>query len=281
MKDLITKKKVKKKDNPDEDENNYDDQQEEQDQEPEPEPEQEPDNEAGGENENENENNEQKKEQKMLEEMLLKQKNTEDEFPTFSTENSAELVIYLYNKISQIYDIHKRKYLLLLLLFFGLKQKEEIPSNFKRILRNINKLHFNKDTELSEDEQENKENSKSPIKQISDSTWKALKSINECSSYIFSIIIDHIENHPQEWESFLDDDEMLIEKKFNVTDEDLSSTINPFTKFILFSIIKSHLSDSIISTTINDIINNDDNPFIINYDPEQQDKKIVLEKCQI
>ena len=166
----------------------------------------------------------------------------------------------------------------MLLLFFGLKQKEEIPSNFKSILRNINKIHFNKDSELSENEEENKENSKSPIKNISDSTWKEIKSINECSSYIFSIIIDHIENHPQEWESFLDDDDMLIERKFNVADEDLSSTINPFTKFILFSIIKSHLSDSIITTTINDIINNDENPFIINYDPEQQDKKIVLEK---
>ena len=275
MKDLINKKKNKKKDNPDDDENNNEDQQED---EPDQEPEPEPENEAGGENENENENNEEKNEQKLLEELLLKTKNTEDEFPTYSHENSAELVIYLYNKISQIYDIHKRKYLLLLLLFFGLKQKEEIPSNFKSILRNINKLHFNKDTELNENEEENKENSKSPIKYINDSTWKALKSINECSSYIFSIIIDHIENHPQEWESFLDDDDMLIERKFNVADEDLSSTINPFTKFILFSIIKSHLSDSIITTTINDIINNDENPFIINYDPEQQDKKIVLEK---
>ena len=34
----------------------------------------------------------------MLEELLLKTKNTEDEFPTYSNENSAELVIYLYNK---------------------------------------------------------------------------------------------------------------------------------------------------------------------------------------
>ena len=34
-------------------------------------------------------------------------------------------------------------------------------------------------------------------------------------------------------------------------DEDLSSTVNPFTKLTFFSIIKTHLSDTLITTTIN------------------------------
>ena len=248
---------MKKKEVKEEEEENIYDQQEE------------PDNEV--ENENENENDEEKDEQKILEEQLEKQKSIEDEDPSYNVENAPELVIFLYNKISHIFDNNKQKYLLLLLLFFGLKQKEEIPSNYKKIIQNINRIYFNKN--LDQDEFK----VKSPISHIDDFTWKCLKQINDCSSYIFSIIIDHIDNHPQEWESFLDDEDILIERKFNVLDEDLSSTINPFTKFIFFSIIKTHLSDSIISTVINDIINNEENPFIIRDDPNQN-TQIILEK---
>ena len=257
LKDLEHKKKLKKKEVKEEEEENIYDQQEE------------PDNEV--ENENENENDEEKDEQKILEEQLEKQKSIEDEDPSYNVENAPELVIFLYNKISHIFDNNKQKYLLLLLLFFGLKQKEEIPSNYKKIIQNINRIYFNKN--LDQDEFK----VKSPISHIDDFTWKCLKQINDCSSYIFSIIIDHIDNHPQEWESFLDDEDILIERKFNVLDEDLSSTINPFTKFIFFSIIKTHLSDSIISTVINDIINNEENPFIIRDDPNQN-TQIILEK---
>ena len=272
MKDLTNKKK-KKKMSPEDEENNYEE--EEQQEEPEIEIENEPE----GEGEEEGENDEEKNEQRKLEEQLEKQKNTEDEFPTYQLENAPELMIFLYNKISQIYDIYRQKYLLLLLLFFGLKQKEEIPSNFKNIIQNISKICFNKNKELNETIDENNKN-KSPVSHINDLTWKNLKRINECSAYIFSIILDHIETHPQEWETFLDDDDILIETKFNVTDEDLSSTINPFTKFTFFSIIKPYLSDSLITTIINDIINNDENPFVMiqNEDFMQEKKQIILEK---
>ena len=207
-----------------------------------------------------------------MEEQLEKQKSIEDEEPSYEMENAPELIIFLYNKISHIYDSHKQKYLLLLLLFFGLRQKEEIPSNYKKIIQNINNIYFNKNLVQEED------NAKSPISHIDDFTWKSLRQINDSSSFIFSIILDHIENHPQEWESFLDDEDILIDRKFNVLDEDLSSTISPFTKFIFFSIIKTHLSDSIISVVINDIINNEDNNFIVNNDPNTQKKEIILDK---
>ena len=260
LKDLERKKKTKKKDVDEEEEENIEEQQEE------------PDNEK--ENENENENDEENEEQRKLQQQLEKQKTIEIEDPTYNCENAPELVIYLYNKISQLYDIHKRKYLLLFLLFFGLRQKEEIPSNFKNIIKNVNRIFFNKNLE----ENEQTDEFKSPISHIDDFTWKCLKQINDCSSYIFSIMLDHIENHPQEWESFLDDEDILIERKFNVTDEDLSSTINPFTKFIFFSIIKPNLSDSIISTIIKDITNNEDNPFIVNDENPNQYIEVIIEK---
>ena len=273
MKDLINKKKDKKKEIvEDEDADADQDQDQEQDNE----------NENENEQEGEGENDEEKNERKLLEELLEKQKSTEDDFPTYTKEIAPELVIYLYNKISHIFDSFKRKYLLLLFLFFALKQKEEVPSNFKNILKNINRIHFHKNLDQIENNGNNEgnEETKSPISHINDFTWKCLKQINENSSYIFSIILDHIESHPQEWESFLDDDDILIERKFDVLDEDLASTINAFSKFIFFSIIKTHLSDSLITTTINEIVHNEESPFlaITTEDLEQKNEDVTLEK---
>ena len=238
---------------------------------------QEEDNEIENDNDyddDDNENYEEKDEQRILEEQLKKQKSCEEEEATYKVENAPELVIFLYNKISQIYDTNKQQYLLLILLFFGLRQKEEIPYNFKKIIQNVYKIYFNKNLEETD---QNKKNS--PISHINVFTWKCLIKINDCSSYIFTIILDHIEKHPQEWDTFLDNDELLIERKFNVFDEDLSNTINPFTKFLFFSIVKTYLSDSIISTIINDIINNENNPFIVKDEDIEQNNEIILGKA--
>ena len=226
-------------------------------------------------NEQENDGEEEEKEkdeQKILEEELEEIKKRKDEFPTYKEENAPELVLFLYNKIEQIYDINTKKYILLLLLFFGMKQKEEIPAKFIKILHNIYSIYFKRNLDSE------KYNYKSPITKIDNFTWNCLREINDCSSYIFSIIIDHIENHKQEWESYLDDDEILIESKFKLLDEDLSSTVNPFTKFTFFSIIKTHLSDTIISSTIKDILYNDENTFIVGDFDYNEKEEIKLKK---
>ena len=129
-----------------------------------------------------------------------------------------------------------------------MKFKEEIPANCKQIIYNVNNIFFQNNVEFNENLVS------SPIKNINDRTWNALRLINDSSSYIFSIILDHIEGHPQEWDVFLEKDETLIDGNFEVFDEELSSTINPFNKFLFFSIIKPHLSDSIIKCIIKDII---------------------------
>ena len=54
--------------------------------------------------------------------------------------------------------------------------------------------------------------------------------------------------------NYIFNDEILIERSFEVLDEELSSTINPFNKFLFFSIVKPNLSDSIINCIIKDVI---------------------------
>ena len=190
-----------------------------------------------------------KEEEKQLEKELAQKKADEEMFPFFHEDDSFELVIYIYNNISKIYDISKQRHLLLILLFYGLKYKEEIPTNVKQIIYNVYNLYFNKKAKINEDN-----TYKSPVSCIEDRTWNAIKKINDCSSYIFSIIIDNIETHPKEWEIFLNNEEILLERNFEVLDEELASTLNPFNKFLFFSIVKPNLSESIINCILKDVI---------------------------
>ena len=51
---------------------------------------------------------------------------------------------------------------------------------------------------------------KSPLNCLSDKDWGKIKKINDVSSYVFSIILDHVETHSNEWNKFLEDDNILI-----------------------------------------------------------------------
>ena len=249
----IKKKIYRKKEKGDNEEENEEEEKEEEEHIPQPESaptntENNTNNKNNAQNPNEEDDKEEKEEARQLEKELERQKELEEIYPCYHEEDSFELVIFLYNKLSQIYDVNKRRYLLLILLFYGMKFKEEIPANCKQIIYNVNNIFFQNNVEFNENLVS------SPIKNINDRTWNALRLINDSSSYIFSIILDHIEGHPQEWDVFLEKDETLIDGNFEVFDEELSSTINPFNKFLFFSIIKPHLSDSIIKCIIKDII---------------------------
>ena len=198
-----------------------------------------------------------KEEERQLEKELAQKKQDEEMFPFFHEDDSFELVLYIYNKISQIYDISKQRHLLLILLFYGLKYKEEIPTNCKQIIYNVYNLYFNKEVTKNMEI-----NYKSPVSCIDDRTWDAIKKINDCSSYIFSIIIDNIETHSKEWEIFLNNEEILLERKFDVLDEELSSTLNPFNKFLFFAIVKPNLSESLINCILKDIIKSQEVSYI-------------------
>ena len=263
----ITKKIYQKKGNKNNEEENEEEEKEEEEVPPQPDP-------AAANNGPQNPmteaEKEEKEEEKQLEKELQRQKELDEIYPCYHEDNSFDLVLFIYNKISHIYDVNKRRHLLLILLFYGMKFKEEIPSNCKQIIYNVNNIHFLNNVEMSENAV------KSPISKIDDKTWNALKQINESSSYIFSIIIDHIESHQQEWDAFLEKDEILVDRDFEVLDEELASTINPFNKFLFFSIVKPHLSDSIINCILKDIIKTQEVSYIDD-DGETKYKKYTIE----
>ena len=243
------KKKIYQKKNKDKNNEENEEEEKEEEEVPPPQPEQgAPSNNNNPQNPTEEADKEEKEEEKELEKELKRQKELDEIYPCYHEENSFDLVVFIYNKISHIYDVNKRRHLLLILLLYGMKFKEEIPSNCKQIIYNTFNYNFRNNEEISENL------IKSPVSKIDDRTWTALKQINDNSSYIFSIIIDHIESHPQEWETFLDKDEILLERDFEVVDEELASTINPFNKFLFFSIVKPNLSDSLINCVLKDII---------------------------
>ena len=192
-----------------------------------------------GEPEEEEENEEENEE-------VVKKKEEEEEVPTFEKENLLEFIIFIYNKLSNIYASDKRKFLLLILLFYHLKQTEEIPSNYKDLIVLVDKIFFKKNIDRE------KYNEESPIKFISKDQWNALKQINEEGSYIFAIIIEHMENHIAEWENYLDDDKYLL-NNFTIFDEDVESSMNPLIRFLFFSVLKPYMSDALVSSVLHSI----------------------------
>ena len=182
-----------------------------------------------------------------------KVKNIENDIPTYNSDNSIEFVIFIYNKISEIYEPNKRKLLLLILLFNALNNREDNSNLFKQLLYSTFKIYI-------KDEVDNQKfNFKSPVNNISDKSWNILKQINEVCSYCFSLFLDDIENHKKSWEQYLENDELLIDLNFRLNNENLESCFTPLTKFIFFSILKPHLGGSLIDIIINDILTTEEN----------------------
>ena len=202
--------------------------------------------------EDEEEKDEEEEEEEEEEENPKKKQQEEvDDVPTFEMENLLEFIIFIYNKILNIYASDKKKYLLLILLFYNMKQKEEIPANYKNLFVLVDKIYFKKNI--------NRENYNftSPIKFINDDQWNALKQINEEGSYIFAILISHMENNVSQWEEYLDDDKYNL-NNFIIFDEDIESSMNPLIRFLFFSILKPYMSDAIVTNTIESILKLDD-----------------------
>ena len=204
--------------------------------------------ESNEEEDEEDENSEEAKEEKKIEE-------NEEDVPTYEEEDLIEFVVYLYNKNTSLFLPNQKKNILLILLFFCLKEKEEIPPSYKRIIMLINDVFFNKNRDFE------KYNEKSPIKGINDHQWNSLKEINERGNYIFSILINNMETNVSKWEEFILKDIPI----FKIFDEDVESSMNTFIRFIFFSIIKPYMSDALITYSINSIL--ESNP----------DKKIALD----
>ena len=180
-------------------------------------------------------------------------KRIEYDIPTYTSDNSIEFIIFVYNNISNIYEPNKRNLLLLILLLNAIKNRDDSSSIFKQLLYATYRIFINNQID------EETYNFKSPINNISDKTWNSLKQINESCSNCFSLFLNDIENHKKEWETYLDNDEMIISANFILNNENVESCFTPLTKFMFFSILKPHLGHSLIDAIIKDILINEGN----------------------
>lgn len=184
-------------------------------------------------------------------EEVVAPKNTDVLVPTYEKDSLFDLIMAIYNKNINVYVPELRNAMLLINVFFYLKEKDEIPSNYKSLILLVKSVYFdgNIDTENY--------NEKSPFNQINSEQWNSLKMINDNGSYVFSIVIDHMENHIIEWDEYLNEENKetnYIAKNFELFTEELESTLNVFLKFLFFSILRPQngklLLDTILSSSV-------------------------------
>ena len=180
--------------------------------------------------------------------------------PTYEKKHIHDLIMNLYENINAIYDNNNLKYILLLtLLFFKGKVEEKFPANFKTMLLLVKLVYFDQQVDtLNYTEQ-------SPIENITNLQWNALKQINDNSDYVFSIVINDMENNIIMWKEYLDEDanpdevEYHYMKGFKLFNEELESTFNPFLRFVFFSILKPHKCHSLFNVVIKELMNGEYN----------------------
>ena len=200
------------------------------------------------------------------------------DIPTYTSDNSIEFILYIYNKISPIYEPNKRKLLLLILLLNALNNREENSNNFKQILYSVYNIFIKEQIDAEN------YNFQSPISQIPDKVWNYLKQINEVTAYPFSLFLNDIENHKDEWESYLENEDILISSNFTLSDNNLENCFNPLTKFAFFTILKPELGNSLIDITINEILKKEElflKELNLNNKNTQNDIDLKIEKNKI
>jgi hypothetical protein len=184
-----------------------------------------------------------------------KEKNVID-VPTYTSDDSIEFVVFIYNKISQIYEPSKRKLLLVILLLNGLNNREENSNNFKQLLYAVYRTYttYRKD----QNDKDNEDDYNSPLNNVSDKNWTTIKQVNDSCQYVFSLFLEDIENHAKEWEVYLDDEDSMIESNFSILNKELDICFTPLTRFTFFSLLKPNLGYSLIDCTIKTILKNEE-----------------------
>ena len=184
-----------------------------------------------------------------------KERNVID-LPTYTSDDSIEFVVFIYNKISQIYEPTKRKLLLVILLLNGLNNRDDNSNNFKQLLYAVYRTYTT--YKEAKNDKDNENEYKSPLNNVSDKNWSILKQVNDSCQFVFSLFLEDIENHVKEWEVYLDDEDSMIESNFSILNKELDICFTPLTKFVLFSLLKPNLGYSLIDCTIKDILKNEE-----------------------
>ena len=111
------------------------------------------------------------------------------------------LILFLYNKINQIYTNKEiKESLLLFFAFLNVSLESKVPVPFKQIFLNCH-LFDNKFEECFEEN----EIETSPINNIDDKQWSILKKLNSISGLLFQDILDNIEKNKDLWGKYLED----------------------------------------------------------------------------
>ena len=170
--------------------------------------------------------------------------------PEYTKDKLITLIRYIFDKVALLFSFEERKLLLSVLVFFYLYQSGEIPKNYKNILTNLKNIYFDKglDTDMY--------NQESPLVNLSKFKWNALRELNDKSGFIFSILMDGLENSAvKEFDEFLNPEHdhsshlsKLSEyrKQFTFPNEELDQNCNLFIKFIFFTIAKPYKFQQLI-----------------------------------
>ena len=181
----------------------------------------------------------------------------------FSKNDYPNLISYLHNNVvDKIYDdISKKNAILFIQIMFYLKEINQLPFNYKNIIKTIIDLILNKNDELYK---EKIKNENSPIDNISKDNWNKLLLISEENNNYLKSLIESLKNNYKIWEELLDDNK----KDINWINKDLDldylksklnklpNNLSIFNLFTFYIIIKPTDSiDKIIPIFITNILN--------------------------
>ena len=171
--------------------------------------------------------------------------------------DAKSLIIFMYNKIGNIFvDRDTKKSLLLIFGFICINLQSSVPIRSKQIFNNC--YIFNQSYELYFDEKDTK---KSPIENISDKSWTILDKLNILSADLLGDILDSINNNKKKWNDYLNekynDFNNYYFYKLKLLDDDLDNRTNSLIKFIFFYTIKPERHEFILNSFLETILLNE------------------------
>ena len=168
--------------------------------------------------------------------------------------DSKSLIIFIYNKIKNIFG--KKDIKLSLLLIFGficVNLQKRIPLPFKGIFNNC--YLFNNSFEDYFDETDIK---KSPLENISDRQWSILDKLNIISGDLLGNILKNISRNKDRWNFYLSDKYKDFNNYFfnncKFPDEELEDKTDSLIKFIFFYTVKPEKHEFIIELFLGKIL---------------------------
>ena len=174
-----------------------------------------------------------------------------------NSKDAKSLLIYLYNKISQIFvDTELKQSLLLVFAFISVNLENKLPIPFKQCLLNCHLFDSKFDECFDESEIEN-----SPISNINNKQWSILKKLNLNSGQLFQDIFDNIESNKEKWNKYLEDSLSDLNNNYFLNnlvfpDEELEKLVNPLIKFLFFYLIKPQKREFLIQIFFKNTIKN-------------------------